>query len=147
MLATDKKSKNKKEKIKEKIPESNIEVDEEPVKKSSESIICFCSVCNTVYYPKIEDDDLILICRNCGNKEKSNNHIVHRNDYKSDYVEVNPEDILNEYLKYDCSLPRTRKVTCPECNSNHALFFKYNNNDMALLYLCLNEGCNHYWIK
>ena len=51
-------------------------------KKRSETIISFCKICDTVYYPKIENDKLIYICRNCGNKDISNNHIVHRNDYK-----------------------------------------------------------------
>jgi len=152
MLATDKK-KSKKEKIKqeEKGKQVKEEPQEEPQEEPKEDVkgktINFCTVCNTVYYPKIEGDELMSICRNCGNKDVADNHIVHRNEYKGDNVVVDPKDIINPYLKYDNTLPRTNKVTCPYCDGNNALFFKYNNNDMALLYMCLVEGCNNYWVK
>jgi len=155
MLASDKK-KSKKDKIKDEEKKSSKkqnedmieEIIEEEVKETNEAkTINFCKICNTVYYPKIKNDKLIYICRNCGNEDISNNHIVHRNDYRSDNVEVDPKDIINSYLRYDNTIPRTNKVTCPYCSGNKALFFKYNNNDMALLYLCLMEGCDRYWIK
>jgi len=162
MLATDKK-KSKKEKIKNEEKKTSKskknELEEELTEDISDKIdkdekeineaktINFCKICDTVYYPKIENDKLIYICRNCGNKDISNNRIVHRNDYRSDNIEVDPKDIINSYLRYDNTIPRTNKVTCPYCSGNKALFFKYNNNDMALLYLCLMEGCDRYWIK
>lgn len=155
MLASDKK-KSKKDKIKDEEKKSSKKQDEDVIEEiikdeveetNEAKTINFCKICDMVYYPKIKNDKLIYICRNCGNEDVSNNHIVHRNDYRSDNVEVDPKDIINSYLKYDVTIPRTNKVTCPYCSGSNALFFKYNNNDMALLYLCLMEGCDRYWIK
>ena len=102
MLASSKK-KSKKDKIKENEKNSSKQKDEdvmdEIIDDSVDEIneaktINFCKICNTVYYPKIKNDKLIYICRNCGNEDISNNHIVHRNDYRSDNVEVDPKDII-----------------------------------------------------
>jgi len=106
----------------------------------------FCSICENYYYWKVEDGVLKNICRNCGNSVVSTNPIVHENNY-SNNQKIALEYVVNEYCKYDYTLPRTRKIMCPNCKDYTEIFYKkYNpNTEMALVYGC--TVCNKTWIK
>ena len=87
----------------------------------------FCSECHNLYYLKIKegvdetDTALIYYCRNCGHEDTSLNAAnicvsetqVRRNENK--YTQM-----VNEYTKYDPTLPRINTIKCPnqECSSN-----------------------------
>ena len=87
----------------------------------------FCSECNNMYYLKVSDDDgnvgdvLIYYCRNCGHEDVNvNEETVCVSDLQITRSEQNYTHIVNEYTKYDPTLPRINTIKCPnqECNSN-----------------------------
>ncbi len=114
-------------------------------KNETYSNIKFCSNCDSAYYSKVENKKLIYICRNCGNQEDSFNPIVHTNDYRR--KEVTGKHLLNQYIKYDHTIPRTKMIKCHNCDENtEIMFFKYNpREDMALIYVC--TVCETSWRK
>jgi len=81
-----------------------------------------------MYYLKISDNEgeensLIYYCRNCGNEDKS---IIADNLCVSETQLRRSEQkftfMVNEYTKYDPTLPRINMIKCPnqECSSNTA---------------------------
>jgi DNA-directed RNA polymerase subunit M/transcription elongation factor TFIIS len=77
-----------------------------------------------MYYLKIMDNDansLIYYCRNCGNE---NDTLTAENVCVSDTQIKRKEDqyihIVNEYTKFDPTLPRINTIDCPnsKCASN-----------------------------
>jgi DNA-directed RNA polymerase subunit M/transcription elongation factor TFIIS len=88
----------------------------------------FCSECHNMYYLKIQDengtisDTLIYYCRNCGHEDttlSTTNICV--SDIQLRTSEKKYTHIVNEYTKYDPTLPRINTIKCPnqECASNH----------------------------
>ena len=95
----------------------------------------FCSVCHNMYYLKISDteeqengennqavDTLIYYCRNCGNEDKSltvDNVCV--SETQLTRSEQKYTHMVNEYTKYDPTLPRINTIKCPnqDCKSNN----------------------------
>ena len=88
----------------------------------------FCTNCHNMYYLKISDNEgeenaLIYYCRNCGNEDKS---IIADNVCVSETQLRRSEQkftfMVNEYTKYDPTLPRINMIKCPnqECSSNMA---------------------------
>jgi hypothetical protein len=86
----------------------------------------FCSNCHNMYYLKIRDDDegknsLIYYCRNCGDE---NTTLTAENICVSETQLRRSEQkfthMVNEYTKYDPTLPRINSIKCPnqECISN-----------------------------
>ena len=110
------------------------------------SNITFCSICECVFYWRAEDGKLTNICRNCGNTEESKNPIVHENNYHGSQ-NSSMEYVVNKFCKFDYTLPRTRKIICPNCKKNTEIFYKKYNpiSEMALVYGCTE--CDHYWKK
>lgn len=87
----------------------------------------FCSECHNMYYLKIQDEDenigntLIYYCRNCGHEDttlSTTNICVSDTQLRSS--EKKYTHIVNEYTKYDPTLPRINTIKCPnqECSSN-----------------------------
>jgi hypothetical protein len=81
-----------------------------------------------MYYLKIQDengtvsDTLIYYCRNCGHEDttlSTTNICV--SDIQLRTSEKKYTHIVNEYTKYDPTLPRINTIKCPnqECASNH----------------------------
>ena len=85
----------------------------------------FCSECQNMYYLKISDDKngdtLIYYCRNCGHEDTSltsQSICVSETQLKSG--ERQYTHMVNEYTKYDPTLPRINTIKCPNqtCASN-----------------------------
>jgi len=87
----------------------------------------FCSECHNMYYLKIQDDEgvigntLIYYCRNCGHEDttlSTTNICV--SDIQLRSSEKKYTHIVNEYTKYDPTLPRINTIKCPnqDCESN-----------------------------
>jgi DNA-directed RNA polymerase subunit M/transcription elongation factor TFIIS len=87
----------------------------------------FCSECHNMYYLKIQDEDgvigntLIYYCRNCGHENKTlstTNICVSDIQFRSS--EKKYTNSVNEYTKYDPTLPRINTIKCPnqDCISN-----------------------------
>ena len=90
----------------------------------------FCSECHNMYYLKIQDDEgnigntLIYYCRNCGHEDttlSTTNICV--SDIQLRSSEKKYTNIVNEYTKYDPTLPRINTIKCPnqECSSNNVM--------------------------
>lgn len=88
----------------------------------------FCTECHNMYYLKVSDDDgetvsntLIYYCRNCGHEEITNNEgSICVSDIELKRSEKKYTHVVNEYTKYDPTLPRINTIKCPnqECISN-----------------------------
>jgi len=110
----------------------------------------FCDNCNNMYYLTISDKDtvqtLVYSCRNCGNETRdsslgcvSETFILKKN------AEIGY--IMNEYTKYDQTLPHISNVKCPnsECPSNKdpknnkrdVVYIRYDDTNMKYMYLCV----------
>ena len=85
----------------------------------------FCSECHNMYYLKISDDKngdtLIYYCRNCGHEDTTltaQSICVSETQLKSG--ERQYTHMVNEYTKYDPTLPRINTIKCPNqaCASN-----------------------------
>jgi len=75
----------------------------------------FCKNCDNMYYLKINSDDgddkLVHYCRNCGdeNNNLNENICVYEADLQNNNTNIN---LINEYTKYDPTLPRTTTIRC-----------------------------------
>ena len=85
----------------------------------------FCTQCKNMYYLKIRDGEgensLIYYCRNCGNEDNTlNSENVCVSDIQLRRSEQKYTYMVNEYTKYDPTLPRINNIKCPnqECMSN-----------------------------
>ena len=119
----------------------------------------FCSECNNMYYLKIMENDansLIYYCRNCGHE---NNTLTADNVCVSDTQIKRSEDqylhVVNQYTKYDPTLPRINTIDCPnsKCASNSSdegnkvdrevIYIRYDDTNMKYMYVC--AICNTSW--
>lgn len=116
----------------------------------------FCVNCNNMYYLKLKDNDssvLIYYCRQCGNeKDMDDSNIsvlkTNVNSVKDTFVNV-----INEYTKFDPTLPRTSNIKCPnvDCksnndnndNDNNIIYIRYDDTNIKYIYLC--SICDTNW--
>ena len=115
----------------------------------------FCSVCNNMYYLRIDEQNpnkLDYYCRNCGHEDKL---LAHDNMCVSKtYIKKNDQSfnhIINEYTKLDPTLPRVSTILCPnpECETNtknkkrEIIYIRYDDTNMKYVYLC--SECSTIW--
>ena len=133
----------------------------------------FCSNCGNMYYLKIveneetENTSLAYYCRNCGHSDTmlmTENNCVSNTQIKR--TEQNYNHIINEYTKYDPTLPRISTINCPnaKCESNmvaseaadeeqgageisskkaEIIYIRYDDVNMKYIYLCTH--CDTKW--
>jgi len=114
----------------------------------------FCSVCDNMYYLKIDDNDenkLLYYCRNCGNEDINNDNSFIISESLQN-KNKNFHNIINQYTKFDPTLPRTDKIPCPneECKCNiddsqkkEVIYIRYDEINLKYLYLC--TICDYTW--
>ena len=115
----------------------------------------FCKQCDNMYYIKInpdKEDQLIYYCRNCGSEESNidqNTYVVKNKLKRQDNKYFN---IINEYTKFDPTLPRINNIPCPnaECISNkektkknEIILIRYDDKNLNFVYLC--SHCDTLW--
>ena len=115
----------------------------------------FCSVCNNMYYLRIDEKNpnkLDYYCRNCGHEDKL---LAHDNMCISKtFIKKNDQSfnhIINEYTKLDPTLPRVTTILCPnsECETNtknikrEIIYIRYDDTNMKYVYLC--SECSTIW--
>jgi len=113
----------------------------------------FCKNCGNMYYLSVSEEDpnsLSFYCRNCGDSEKNETEVVciHKTN-TNEPAEAN--DTINQYTKLDPTLPRIRKMKCPNesCLTNtentpvEIILIRYDNSNMKYLYLC--STCDYTW--
>jgi len=120
----------------------------------------FCSNCDNMLYIRLSDieqggDKLVYYCRNCGNTEeniKANNICVMETNYKNSSINITQD--INEYTKYDPTLPRITNIKCPNqsCKSNHpdslesdkeVIYLRTDDVNMNYVYIC--SKCDTIW--
>ena len=115
----------------------------------------FCSVCNNMYYIRINDQDsnkLDYYCRNCGHEDSilsTSNMCISKTQLKK--TEQSFNHIINKFTKFDPTLPRVKKILCPnsECSTNtqnterEILYLRYDDTNMKYIYLC--STCDTSW--
>ena len=133
----------------------------------------FCSQCNNMYYIRLsanvdgsatdevedvgdaepkQEDRLVYYCRNCGNEDTNitvDNVSISKINFKKG--EQNFNNIINEFTKFDPTLPRINNIPCPntECASNNdkaendIVYLRYDETNMKFVYLCAN--CDTVW--
>jgi DNA-directed RNA polymerase subunit M/transcription elongation factor TFIIS len=120
----------------------------------------FCSNCDNMYYLKLASDEgneLIYYCRKCGNEETSiGNESVVVSTTNIKQKEQKFHHIINEYTKYDPTLPRISNIKCPnisclsnkekedpEFKENEIIYMRYDTENMKYVYICSN--CDTIW--
>ncbi len=108
----------------------------------------FCPKCENKLYPveeKVEDRDrLFNLCMNCGFKKEYDSSIIQKRIYKGKAVgKMN----VNQYSRFDVSLPRTNKKECPndECptrenRDEQEAVFIMDPVSLKLTYMCTTCG-------
>lgn len=120
----------------------------------------FCTKCDNMYYLKISEEDsnaLIYYCRNCGNEDDiltKDNICVLETTVRETGKKYS--QTINEYTKFDPTLPRITTIKCPNdaCPSNkdikegeesesEVIYIRYNDVNMKYIYMCVK--CNTTW--
>lgn len=116
----------------------------------------FCNICKNMYYLKINIENpntLVYYCRNCGNEDSE---LSNKNICVSETILKGKKQkythIINEYTKYDNTLPRINTIKCPniECPSNNSddvkkevIYVRYDDINIKYVYLC--AICDYVW--
>lgn len=115
----------------------------------------FCVVCKNMYRIRIDDEDdnkLVYYCINCGNEDT--NYDQSNICVSKTYLKSNEEDFnfnINEYTKYDPTLPRINNILCPNpnCDTNKKdvprkiIYIRYDESNMKYFYMC--STCDTKW--
>ena len=121
----------------------------------------FCEKCDNMYYIRLpaEDDSvsqagLVYYCRKCGHEkipDTDTSFTVLRTDIKQTATKYS--QVVNEYTKYDPTLPRITTMRCPnhECKSNEEgttispeiIYIRYDYDNLKYIYLC--GICDTVW--
>jgi DNA-directed RNA polymerase subunit M/transcription elongation factor TFIIS len=136
----------------------------------------FCARCDNMYYicidPGMDPESdasssgsasgmgstLVNYCRNCGHKEPVQKELcVSKLQIK--HSAQNYGNIINQYTKFDPTLPRISHVKCPNslCSSNpqpseksedtirarEVIYIRYDEENMKYVYLC--AICDTLW--
>lgn len=127
----------------------------------------FCDKCSNMLYVRLQEeeaDSLVYYCRNCGNTGMplTKENICVLNTPITTEEKGYQQDI-NEYTKFDPTLPRTINIKCPNqlCSSNkHAvsdkeeeiekiesknevIYIRYDDINMNFIYMCTE--CDAIW--
>jgi DNA-directed RNA polymerase subunit M/transcription elongation factor TFIIS len=121
-----------------------------------EIIMKFCDICDNMYYVSINEknqNELSYYCRNCGNVDDNvtgENTCVLNTQIKKGEQKYN--HIINEYTKYDPTLPRLYNMECPNATckthsdktvKSDILYIRYDEENMKYLYMC--SICDIVW--
>jgi len=118
----------------------------------------FCDECGMLYFihvsDKKDDAQLIYYCRKCGHKKNivtEDNMCVSKTHITRKVQKIN--NIINEYTKYDPTLPRIKNISCPNsaCDSNkkedakeiEIIYLRYDDINIKYIYLCVH--CDKVW--
>ena len=106
----------------------------------------FCGKCDNMYYLKnLEDGKLVYFCRHCGNED----HNLDQSNFKVFKYDTETKiknKTINQYTKYDPTLPHLSSMKCPNssCSSNRSdnpeasdvLYIRYDDKNMLYMYMC-----------
>jgi hypothetical protein len=107
-----------------------------------------------MYYIGIREEETVLsfYCRNCGHVDETTTTgcVLNTQLQKKDQ---NYHHIVNQYTKFDPTLPRIYNIHCPniQCNSNtdknappaEIIFMRYDDANLKYIYIC--SVCDTTW--
>lgn len=115
----------------------------------------FCDVCQNMMYVRVDDDNsLNTYCKNCGFTSVPT---VEQQDRIFNVTRANTDDrasyrqYLTPDIRFDNTLPRTRRLTCPnpQCpaagtkQGTDVIYIKYDDVHLKFLYHCCT--CATFW--
>ena len=107
----------------------------------------FCPESNDLLYPREDKETqrLVLYCKNCGYEDRDLNPVEDYCVYSNDVAHhAKEQTIILQDVRADPTLPRTRDVSCPQCQHHEAVFFSANTEQgMTLYFECVN--CGNKW--
>lgn len=113
----------------------------------------FCEKCDNMYYMKVnEQSKLIYVCKNCGNENEEEIKTENMKVYKYSNETKQKNIQINQYTKYDPTLPHMTNIKCPnpECKCNKqvdiiqdVVYLRYDDENMKYIYLCCH--CDFNW--
>lgn len=115
----------------------------------------FCIVCRNMYSIHIDEADsnkLTYFCNNCHNTETIYTNLnVNINNINIKNTNEDFNFNINEYTKFDPTLPRINNILCPnpdcETNKNNAnreiIYICVDNTNLKYIYLC--STCDTKW--
>lgn len=115
----------------------------------------FCEKCDNMYYMKTNDKtELVYFCKYCGHEDDELIYTKNLKVHKFSKESKNKDVHINEYTKYDPTLPHVNTIKCPnsDCVSNEpesnigqdVIYLRYDDKNMKYMYLCCN--CDTNWI-
>ena len=105
--------------------------------------IQFCPICETAYAMQVLEGKLSLFCRNCSHRETTQNIIVHKTNYG--FKEMDKDFLINQYSRFDKTLPISTTHVCPECGGKKSKYQKASDSKMSLMFFCINPECTAIW--
>jgi len=114
-------------------------------------MVKFCPLCNNLFSHKVNEETgkLSYVCLSCGNTENVIDHCIVINELNTK-IQDYP---LNPNMVYDNTLPRTKKIPCPnpdctyvkesETDNPEIIIFQYNPTMLKTGYMC--TICTTYW--
>mmetsp|Transcript_4942 Transcript_4942/g.8791 ORF Transcript_4942/g.8791 Transcript_4942/m.8791 type:complete len:110 (+) Transcript_4942:126-455(+) len=105
----------------------------------------FCPQCSNILYPRASAEKVLkLTCKNCNYEETASTGIIYRHEVLHSMSERSA--IISD-VTTDPTLPRTKEVSCPQCQNQEAVFFQSTSRSdaeaMTLFFVC--TGCGHRW--
>ncbi len=107
----------------------------------------FCPNCENKLYPKEVEDRLLNECIKCGFKDEYRESLIYKKNYKN---KTTHNSNINRFSRFDISLPRTNKKTCPntECilhtdKEKQEAVFIMDPVSLKLEYMCV--ACGTEW--
>ena len=115
----------------------------------------FCEKCDNMYYMKVDDQTskLIYFCKYCGNEDNTLLQTNNLKVYEFSKESKNKGVHINQYTKYDPTLPHVHTIKCPnlkcDCNVDESLqkdviYLRYDDKNMKYMYLCCY--CDTTWV-
>lgn len=105
----------------------------------------YCDKCGSVMFPKKEDGEKYLVCRNCGEKKKLKGEefkVTKKHEGEDEEIII----IDEETKKEGDTLPVTEKK-CPECGHDKAAWWtqltRSGDEAPTRFYKC--KKCGHKW--
>ena len=113
----------------------------------------FCKNCDNMYYMKKSvEKKLIHYCKNCNYEDTKLIETKNMKVFEYSKEDVGKNVIINEYTRYDPTLPHVKTIKCPnlECDSNKnsqieqdVIYIRVDDRKMKYMYLCYH--CNSSW--
>ena len=103
----------------------------------------FCPNCSNLLLATTDGEQTapIYLCGICGYQEPMPSGVLSITQHNQAKM---TQRVTNPNYQYDRSLPRTTKVTCPQCpSSTEVVIFNQDSDTLLSSYMCTQ--CNRIW--